>query len=180
MESLAKLRIDRVHDGVRGAYAFPRCALVHRTQLVHFPCTSRYLFLRRCHTGSMLAFPCPRLAALGISVFWGMATSAIACVSLTLCQIQFFFKFGLFFLLTILWAYLWSSLFMLSVRFPICGGPRSPPEPNAQSYCQRAQPHLYAQAQPHPCHPRVCTQVLAWVGPEPRKGNEGINSRVMA
>jgi len=91
MESLAKLRIDRVHDGVR---------------------------------------------ALGISVFWGMATSAIACVSLTLCQIQFFFKFGLFFLLTILWAYLWSSLFMLSV--------------------------------------------LAWVGPEPRKGNEGINSRVMA
>ena len=38
------------------------------------------------------------LAALGISVFWGMLTSVIAAGVLSTLQLQFFSKFGFFFL----------------------------------------------------------------------------------
>jgi len=55
------------------------------------------------------------LRDLGVSVFWGMTTSVIASISLAMCYIQFFYKFGLFFLLTIVWAYLWAALFMMAV-----------------------------------------------------------------
>jgi predicted RND superfamily exporter protein len=53
------------------------------------------------------------LRDLGISVFWGMLTSVLAAAVLASCQIQFFHKFGVFFALTILFAYLWSVLFLM-------------------------------------------------------------------
>ena len=59
---------------------------------------------------------------LGISVFWGMLTSLVAAYVLSMLQLQFFSKFGSFFFLTILWAYLWSVLFLLPLLALI--GPR--------------------------------------------------------
>mmetsp|Transcript_22516 Transcript_22516/g.57398 ORF Transcript_22516/g.57398 Transcript_22516/m.57398 type:complete len:236 (-) Transcript_22516:304-1011(-) len=53
------------------------------------------------------------LASLGISVFWGMLTSVIAAAVLSTLQLQFFSKFGTFFLLTIAFAYLWAVLFLM-------------------------------------------------------------------
>ena len=53
------------------------------------------------------------LRDLGISVFWGMLTSVISAGVLSTLQLQFFSKFGTFFLLTIVWAYLWSVLFLM-------------------------------------------------------------------
>lgn len=53
------------------------------------------------------------LRDLGISVFWGMLTSIISAFVLSSLQLQFFAKFGFFFLLTIIWAYLWSVLFLM-------------------------------------------------------------------
>ena len=53
------------------------------------------------------------LAALGISVFWGMLTSVIAAGVLSTLQLQFFSKFGFFFLLCIGWSYLWAVLFLM-------------------------------------------------------------------
>ena len=53
------------------------------------------------------------LAALGISVFWGMLTSLFAAGVLSTLQLQFFSKFGTFFLLTILFSYLWAVLFLM-------------------------------------------------------------------
>jgi len=53
------------------------------------------------------------LRSLGISVFWGMLTSVISAVVLATLQLQFFSKFGLFFFLTILYAYLWAVLFLM-------------------------------------------------------------------
>jgi len=55
------------------------------------------------------------LRDMGISVFWGMLTSFIAAVVLASLQLQFFSKFGIFFLLTIVYAYLWSVLFLIPV-----------------------------------------------------------------
>jgi len=48
------------------------------------------------------------LKDMGISVFWGMATSAVAACVLAVCQLQTLAKFGMFFLLTIVFSYLWS------------------------------------------------------------------------
>lgn len=53
------------------------------------------------------------LRALGISVFWGMLTSVIAAGVLSTLQLQFFAKFGTFFLLTIAWSYAWAVLFLM-------------------------------------------------------------------
>ena len=53
------------------------------------------------------------LRELGISVFWGMLTSVVAAFMLTRLQLQFFVKFGGFFLWTIVWAYLWAVLFLM-------------------------------------------------------------------
>merc|ERR1711998_88491 len=47
------------------------------------------------------------LRDLGISVFWGMLTSIISAYVLSTLQLQFLAKFGLFFMLTIIWSYLW-------------------------------------------------------------------------
>ena len=64
---------------------------------------------------------------MGISVFWGMLTSMISAAALAPCQIQFLSKFGIFFLLTISYAYLWSVLFLMPLL--ACIGP----EPVANS-----------------------------------------------
>jgi len=53
------------------------------------------------------------LRDLGISVFWGMLTSVIAAGVLATLQLQFFSKFGTFFLYTIVCAYLWAVLFLM-------------------------------------------------------------------
>ena len=53
------------------------------------------------------------LRDMGISVFWGMLTSMFAAAALASCQIQFLSKFGIFFMLTISYAYLWSVLFLM-------------------------------------------------------------------
>jgi len=53
------------------------------------------------------------LRDMGISVFWGMLTSFIAAVVLSSLQLQFFSKFGIFFLLTIIYAYFWAVLFLM-------------------------------------------------------------------
>merc|ERR1719231_1755811 len=50
---------------------------------------------------------------MGISVFWGMLTSFISAVVLSTLQLQFFAKFGIFFLLTIIYAYFWAVLFLM-------------------------------------------------------------------
>merc|ERR1719453_476454 len=53
------------------------------------------------------------LTDLGISVFWGMLTSVVSAGVLSSLQLQFFSKFGLFFLLTIVCAYLWAIFFLM-------------------------------------------------------------------
>ena len=64
------------------------------------------------------------LRDLGISVFWGMLTSMFAATTLATCQIQFLSKFGIFFALTIAYAYLWSVLFLMPLL--ACIGPEPP------------------------------------------------------
>ena len=73
------------------------------------------------------------LRALGISVFWGMLTSVISAATLATLQLQFFSKFGVFFLLTIVWAYLWALLFLMPLLATIGpevveGAGAAPPE----------------------------------------------------
>eukprot|EP00964_Phaeocystis_antarctica_P151859 scaffold119540_cov66-Phaeocystis_antarctica.AAC.2 len=63
------------------------------------------------------------LRDLGISVFWGMLTSVISAAVLASLQLQFFSKFGTFFLLTIIWSYLWSVLFLMPLLATI--GPQA-------------------------------------------------------
>ena len=53
------------------------------------------------------------LRDMGISVFWGMLTSIISATTLTTCSIQSLSKFGVFFALTIAYAYLWSMFFLM-------------------------------------------------------------------
>ena len=65
------------------------------------------------------------LRDLGISVFWGMLTSAVAGAVLASCSLQPLAKFGIFFLLTILFAYLWSMLFLMPLLATV--GPEPPP-----------------------------------------------------
>jgi hypothetical protein len=68
------------------------------------------------------------LRDLGISVFWGMLTSLCAASALASCQLQNLSKFGIFFALTISYAYLWSVLFLMPL-LAIIG-----PQPNAKEY----------------------------------------------
>ena len=77
------------------------------------------------------------LRDLGISVFWGMLTSAIAASALALCELQFLAKFGLSFLLIILWAYSWAVLFLMPLLAtigpePLTAGVASSSLPEAQ------------------------------------------------
>ncbi len=73
--------------------------------------------LSHAYMESRKALPVERvhdaLRDLGISVFWGMLTSIISAYVLSTLQLQFFAKFGLFFLLTIIWSYLWAVLFLM-------------------------------------------------------------------
>jgi hypothetical protein len=52
---------------------------------------------------------------MGMSVFSGMATSFMAAFVLLFCQLQFFFKFGVFLAATITFSWLWANLFFMSV-----------------------------------------------------------------
>lgn len=64
------------------------------------------------------------LGELGISVFWGMATSFFASIGLIMCLLQFFSRFGTFLMLTIVFAYFWAALFTMAVLAFI--GPQPP------------------------------------------------------
>ena len=73
--------------------------------------------------GAALARTHDALRDMGISVFWGMATSFGAALALSLCQLQFLSKFGSFILLTVSFAFVWSMLFLMPLLAAI--GPRS-------------------------------------------------------
>jgi hypothetical protein len=77
------------------------------------------------------------LRDLGISVFWGMLTSVIAAGVLSTLQLQFFSKFGTFFLYTIICAYLWAVLFLMPLLAFV--GPRGV-GPHAVE--EQSQPHM--------------------------------------
>jgi predicted RND superfamily exporter protein len=50
---------------------------------------------------------------MGASVFSGMATSFMAAFVLLFCQVQFFFKFGVFLAITITFSWLWANFFFM-------------------------------------------------------------------
>merc|ERR1711907_625447 len=56
------------------------------------------------------------LDEIGVSVLGGMLTSASAAVALMICQLQFFHKFGVFLILTVLISWIWANMaFMASM-----------------------------------------------------------------
>jgi len=79
------------------------------------------------------------LRDLGISVFWGMLTSVVSAIVLANLQLQFFSKFGTFFLLTIIWAYVWAVLFLMPLLAFI--GPEAPPRESG-SHSRQTAPRL--------------------------------------
>merc|ERR1711988_1064427 len=59
---------------------------------------------------------CSALDEIGVSVLGGMLTSASAAVALMLCQLQFFYKFGVFLILTVSISWFWANIaFMASM-----------------------------------------------------------------
>jgi predicted RND superfamily exporter protein len=88
------------------------------------------------------------LRDLGISVFWGMLTSMFAAAALASCQIQFLSKFGIFFMLTISYAYLWSVLFLMPLL--ACIGPEPVAAPPGKEMLKELQ---MASAPPSPPGP---------------------------
>merc|ERR1711988_524358 len=58
------------------------------------------------------------LDEIGVSVLGGMLTSASAAVALMFCQLQFFYKFGVFLMLTVSISWIWANIgFMASMAF---------------------------------------------------------------
>merc|ERR1712193_315210 len=47
---------------------------------------------------------------IGVSVLAGMLTSASAAVALMICQLQFFYKFGVFLMLTVSVSWIWANV----------------------------------------------------------------------
>lgn len=54
------------------------------------------------------------LDEIGVSVLAGMVTSASAAIALMFCQLQFFHKFGVFLILTVLLSWLWANMGFLA------------------------------------------------------------------
>lgn len=82
------------------------------------------------------------LKTLGVSVFWGMLTSAVSGAVLASCTMQFLAKFGTFFLLTILWAYLWAVLFLMPLLATIGPEPLVPGKPRWSVSADSPEPQL--------------------------------------
>merc|ERR1711977_393785 len=58
------------------------------------------------------------LDEIGVSVVAGMLTSASAAVALMICQLQFFYKFGVFMMLTVSISWIWANIgFMAAMAF---------------------------------------------------------------
>jgi hypothetical protein len=58
------------------------------------------------------------LDEIGVSVLGGMLTSASAAVALMICQLQFFYKFGVFLMLTVSISWIWANIgFMAAMAF---------------------------------------------------------------
>merc|ERR1712078_238856 len=53
---------------------------------------------------------CSALDEIGVSVLGGMLTSASAAVALMICQLQFFYKFGVFLILTVSIGWIWANI----------------------------------------------------------------------
>merc|ERR1711907_548226 len=66
------------------------------------------------------------LQSIGISVLYGMLTSASAAFALLLCQLQFFAKFGVFLLLTVSISWLWANLAFLAAMAIFGPDPTTP------------------------------------------------------
>ena len=83
------------------------------------------------------------LKSLGVSVFWGMLTSPrpSAAPCLRRARLQFLAKFGTFFRLTILWAYLWAVLFLMPLLATTGQSPRRGRAIRAFARCGRAAGH---------------------------------------
>merc|ERR1711959_348442 len=66
------------------------------------------------------------LQSIGISVLYGMLTSASAAIALLLCQLQFFAKFGVFLLLTVSGSWVWANFGFLAAMALFGPDPSTP------------------------------------------------------
>jgi hypothetical protein len=66
------------------------------------------------------------LDEIGVSVFAGMVTSASAAVALMLCQLQFFYKFGVFLMLTVSISWIWANVAFMATM-SLCGPVKNAP-----------------------------------------------------
>merc|ERR1712118_612756 len=66
------------------------------------------------------------LDEIGVSVFAGVVTSASAAVALMICQLQFFYKFGVFLMLTVLISWIWANVAFMAAM-SLCGPERNVP-----------------------------------------------------
>merc|ERR1711988_1949600 len=60
------------------------------------------------------------LDEIGVSVFAGMVTSASAALALMICQLQFFYKFGVFLMLTVSISWIWANVAFMATM-SLCG-----------------------------------------------------------
>merc|ERR1711985_205236 len=60
------------------------------------------------------------LDEIGVSVLTGMLTSASAAVALMICQLQFFYKFGVFLMLTVSISWIWANIAFMATM-SVCG-----------------------------------------------------------
>merc|ERR1712224_200975 len=66
------------------------------------------------------------LDEIGVSVLGGMLTSASAAVALMLCQLQFFYKFGVFLMLTVSISWIWANVAFMATM-SVCGPVKNAP-----------------------------------------------------
>merc|ERR1712224_1114431 len=66
------------------------------------------------------------LDEIGVSVLGGMLTSASAAVALMLCQLQFFYKFGVFLMLTVSISWIWANIAFMATM-SVCGPVKNAP-----------------------------------------------------
>ena len=110
---------------------------------------------------------------LGISVFWGMLTSLLAAIALATCSIQSLSKFGVFFALTISYAYLWSVLFLMPL-LAFVG-----PEPAEAAQCGLSPDALEVTPSPTKDVPTAVALAVVNSAPPSPPGSEHNRKRVV-
>merc|ERR1712193_563809 len=63
---------------------------------------------------------------IGVSVLGGMLTSASAAIALMICQLQFFYKFGVFLMLTVSISWIWANMAFMATM-SVCGPVKNAP-----------------------------------------------------